>query len=114
MRPFNAPGIHGPARAALSALSALIALYVAGCTTSSPVTMPAEVPPAGRNATLLVSLNDGSIISQTVDIDADICMKSNSSPVTQCLRQGEPVYNPDGRTVIGYRMERSEIELVGR
>lgn len=111
MRPFNASGIHGPARAALSAL---IALCFAGCATPSPDTTAAEASPASRNATLLVSLNDGSIISQTVAIDADICMKSNSSPVTQCLRRGEPVYDPAGQTVIGYRMERSEIELVGR
>ena len=111
MRPSSTPGIHGPARAALSAL---IGLCIVGCATPSPDATVAEVSPAARNATLLVSLNDGSIISQVVDIDADICMKSNSSPVTQCLRRGEPVYGPEGRTVIGYRMERSEIELVGR
>jgi hypothetical protein len=111
MRSSNAPGFHGPARALLAAL---FGLWIAGCAMPSTDSTVAEVAPASRNATLLVSLNDGSIISQTVDIDADICMKSNSSPVTQCLRRGEPVYDPDGGTVIGYRMERSEIELVGR
>ena len=111
MRPSRTPGIHGPTCAVLSAL---IAVLTAGCAVPSPDTPPAAAAPANPGATLLVSLNDGSIISQTVDIDADICMKSNSSPVTQCLRRGEPVYGPEGRTVIGYRMERSEVELVGR
>jgi hypothetical protein len=73
--------------------------------TSAPVREP---------ATLLVSLSDGSIISQSIDVDADICMKANASPVTRCLSRGAPVYDSEGITVIGYRMEPTEIELVGR
>jgi hypothetical protein len=119
MRNSNAPRCPFLSLAGLTMAGALLA---SGCTTipatsgddHGVVPVSRVAPPAENSATLLVSLADGSIIGQTAPVDADICMKSNDSPLTQCLTRGAPIYDRSGRTLIGYRMERSEIELVGR
>ena len=61
---------------------------------------------------LLVSLEDGSIVRQTVNLDADICMKSLGSTETNCLTQGDPVVN-DAGIVVGYEMLPETIQLQG-
>lgn len=71
----------------------------------------ASAPPADDSTLLLVSLSDGSIISQRIEADADVCMKSNASPATTCLSRGEPLMDTTGQLVIGYQMERTEIDL---
>ena len=87
--------------AAISALSLLM-----GC--SAP-----PVKDVDRPTMLLVSLQDGSIIGQEIDADADICMKANETSLTTCLKRGEPVLDIGAESVIGYRMEQTEIHLVG-
>ena len=81
-------------------------LLVAGCAT------PPKLEP-GSDAMLLVSLRDGSIIQQRIQTDADICMKANDSSLTSCLKRGAPLLDASGQAVIGYEMERTEIQLVG-
>ena len=62
-------------------------------------------------ALLLVSLEDGSIIRQDVNLDADVCMKTIDNVATTCFTQGEPIFSEDHLQIIGYEMERSEISL---
>ena len=61
---------------------------------------------------LLVSLDDGSIIRQTVDLDAEICIKALDDPKTTCLTQGEAIVNNNG-VVVGYEMLTETISLKG-
>jgi hypothetical protein len=63
---------------------------------------------------LLVSLQDGSIVGQEIDADADICMKANEESLTTCLKRGDPVLGNGGQSIIGYRMEQTEIHLVAQ
>ena len=65
-------------------------------------------------ALLLVSLDDGTVIKQTIDSDADICFKVNSEALTTCLTEGAPVIDPNSDTVIGYEMIEARIDLVAR
>lgn len=60
---------------------------------------------------LLVSLEDGSVIRQDIDIEADVCMKVNGEAATTCFTRGEPILSDDNVHIIGYRMDRSEISL---
>lgn len=75
-----------------------------------------ESPSVARpvDTTLLVSLADGTIVKQTIDVDADICFKLNSSTSTICLTQGEAIVDPLSNAVIGYNMVRAEIDLVAK
>ena len=61
---------------------------------------------------LLVSLEDGSIIRQTISLDADICVKALASPTTTCLTRGDAIVNHRG-DVVGYEMLSQEIMLQG-
>jgi hypothetical protein len=82
-------------------------LLVAGCAST------VQVPNAREPQTmLLVSLSDGSIIRQEIDVEAEVCLKTNGDPLTTCLTSGEPVYAADGKSVIGYRMQAQEIQLL--
>lgn len=92
--------------AGLAAAGCLTLALVGGCAAQSP-----SAPP-GYGTMLLVSLSDGSIIRQEIDVDADVCMKGNSEPLTTCLKRGEPVYDADGQSIVGYRMQREEIQLI--
>jgi len=79
---------------------ALFLLLVSGCA-SQP----------RPQALLLVSLDDGSVIRQDIDLDADVCMKVNDDAATTCYTRGDPILSADQLQVIGYRMDRSEISL---
>ena len=68
---------------------------------------------AEHSTILLVSLEDGSIVRQTVELGADICVKALESATTTCLTQGEPIVNNSG-IVVGYEMLAETIELQGR
>ena len=71
-------------------------------------------PPAEPQQTLLlVSLQDGSVIQQTVDLGADICFKTNGDSATTCLTRGEPIIDAEAG-IIGYQMNSSQIDLVPR
>ncbi len=71
-------------------------------------------PDASRETVLLVSLDDGSVIKQTIRSNADLCFKKNSDSATTCLTQGAPVYDPETNAVIGYEMIEDRIELVAK
>lgn len=69
---------------------------------------------APRETILLVSLDDGSVIMQTIQTPANICFKQNSSSTTTCLTQGAPIFDAGSDTVIGYEMIEDEIQLVAK
>jgi len=63
---------------------------------------------------LLVSLDDGSVIMQTIDSGADVCFKKNTDSSTTCLRQGSPIIDPATNTVIGFEMIEEQIDLIAK
>lgn len=94
-------------------LLALCALFATA--SASDETQDADVtisPDAPRETVLLVSLEDGSVIKQTIRSSADLCFKKNSESRTTCLTQGAPVYDRDTNAIIGYEMIEDHIELV--
>lgn len=102
----------------------LLPLVLSACSTSAPiveVTRPSGQLMAtniaygpGEDTMLLVSLEDGSVIKQTISIDADICFKQNSHSSTTCFTQGSPIVDPVTDAVIGYEMIEDHIDLVAR
>lgn len=100
--------------------SLVVALAVSACSnhgatparsTDSTASLSSIVP---RETVLLVSLEDGSIIKQTINSSADFCFKSNSASTTTCLTQGEPVIDPATNTVVGFKMIEDRIDLVAK
>jgi len=85
-------------------LSALAAI-VTGCASAAPSREPVH------NAVLLVGLEDGSMISQEIQVDAEICFKANDDSATTCLSRAGPIMSADGQHIIGYHMSRTEIDL---
>jgi hypothetical protein len=69
-------------------------------------------PATTHDTILLVSLDNGSVIMQTIKTSADLCFKKNSDSSTTCLTQGEPVIDPATDTVIGFEMIENHIELI--
>lgn len=67
-----------------------------------------------NEAMLLVSLDDGTVIMQTIDSPASICFKLNSETATTCLSQGAPLVDPTTDTVIGYEMIEERIDLYAK
>ncbi len=63
---------------------------------------------------LLVSLEDGTVIKQIINVDADICFKQNASSATTCLTQGDPIIDAATNTVIGFKMIEDQIELIAK
>lgn len=63
---------------------------------------------------LLVSLDDGTVIRQTIDIDADLCFKNNSESSTICLSQGEAIVDSATNRIIGFEMIEDRIDLVAK
>ena len=63
---------------------------------------------------LLVSLEDGTVIKQTIASDADFCFKQNSVSSTICLTQGAAVVDPDSNTIVGFEMIEDRIDLVAQ
>lgn len=97
-------------------LIALGLTFLAACShapVQTDVANSAATATDGDHSTiLLVSLEDGSIVRQTVALDADICIKSLDSTVTNCLTQGEAIMNNLGQ-IVGYEMHPETIELQG-
>lgn len=94
---------------------------LAACASNHPAVMhqsaaiteePAE--PARPEALLLVSLEDGQLVMQHVDVDADFCMKSNADPQTRCFKRGEPIYDADASTIVAYHLESRNLDLHAR
>lgn len=67
-----------------------------------------------RETTLLVNREDGSVIRQTINVDADFCFKNISSSETTCFSQGEAIINPETDLIVGYEMIEDHIELIPR
>lgn len=81
--------------------------------TTDLATAPA-VEPSRSEALLLVSLDDGTVIMQTIESAASVCFKLNSEASTTCLSQGAPLIDPTTETVIGYEMIEQKIELYAK
>lgn len=73
---------------------------------------PLSAAAAPRETILLVSLEDGSVIKQTISSDAELCFKMNSESSTTCLTQGAPVIDPATNTIVGFEMIEDHIDLV--
>ncbi len=73
-----------------------------------------STPDYHRETVLLVSLEDGTIIRQTINSGADVCFKKNWDSATTCLTQGDPVVDPVTNAVIGFEMIEDHIELVAK
>ncbi|MGB5245385.1 MAG: hypothetical protein WBM54_12415 [Woeseia sp.] len=107
----------------MSLLSALmLATLLGACSTTADRTHAivdakndarALQPVATANETLLlVSLEDGSVIMQTINSDADICFKQITDSSTTCLIQGAPILDPVTQAVIGFETTEAHIDLV--
>ncbi len=96
-----------------------LALAMAACSTPSATATPTNVeslqsPGAPHETILLVSLEDGSVVKQTISSDADLCFKLNSQSTTTCLTEGEPVIDPVTNTVVGFKMIEEHIDLIAK
>ncbi|MGI9272938.1 MAG: hypothetical protein ACR2QT_14265 [Woeseiaceae bacterium] len=95
-------------------------LAASACSTQPPSSNPVTdithtYPPAApQEAILLVSLEDGSVIKQTISSNADLCFKMNSESTTTCLTQGAPVIDPVTNTIVGFKMIEEHIDLVAK
>ena len=99
--------------------SLLGACGTTGVTSSSvePMSLRASETPSPattHDTILLVSLNDGTVIMQTIDASADVCFKKNSDSATTCLTQGVPVIDSATNTVIGFEMIETHINLIAK
>ena len=92
-----------------SLLAAAIAL--SGCSSRM---ITAQQPASDREAVLLVSLEDGSVIKQTIESSADVCFKTSTASSTTCFTQGAAIISPDTDVVIGFEMIEDHIDLVAK
>ena len=90
-------------------LASAFALF--GCSTN-PTT--AQHPSSVRETVLLVSLEDGSVIKQTINSNADLCFKTSTASSTTCFTQGAAIVSRDTNTVIGFEMTEFQIDLVAK
>lgn len=101
-------------------VASLLALpvFFGGCSTNGVMPAGDETATlsstAQRETILLVSLDDGSVIKQTISSNADFCFKSSAQSYTTCLTQGEPVIDPVSNAVIGFEMIEDHIELIAK
>lgn len=65
-------------------------------------------------AILLVSLEDGTVIKQTISVDADVCLKESTSSSTLCFTQGDAIFDAATNTLIGFEMIEERIDLVAK
>ena len=86
------------------------ALAVSGCSSS----MTARQPSSDRETVLLVSLEDGSVIKQTIESSADLCFKTSTASSTTCFTQGAAIVSPDTDAVIGFEMIEDHIDLIAK
>ncbi len=102
-------------------LTLAVAAALTACSTAAPLldrsNVQADVistPPLEtltNETMLLVSLDDGTVIKQTINLTADVCFKMNSSSETTCLTQGEAIVDPDTNSIVGYEMIEDKIDL---
>lgn len=100
-----------------SAFAAPALLFMVACNNLStqPESMTAVDTYTGEehSTMLLVGLDDGTYVRQTLLLDADICIKELNKPTTICLKQGEAIVDNSG-AVLGYEMLPETIELKSR
>ncbi len=102
---------------AVAVVSQACSTYMRSSLSVSKEEIPSETSDSAvsaRETLLLVSLEDGSIIKQTIISSADICFKKNSDSATTCLTQGAPIFSPETDTVIGFEMIEDHIDLVAK
>ncbi|MDX2410478.1 MAG: hypothetical protein QNK16_00635 [Woeseiaceae bacterium] len=90
---------------------------VAPSTSVEPISLSApEILSQGttHSTILLVTLDNGSVIMQTINASADLCFKRSSDSSTACLTQGEAVMDPATNTVIGFEMIEDNIDLIAK
>lgn len=106
--------------ASLLPLAAILGACSSYGVTSAPTAAPTQAvsvslsPTEPRETILLVSLDDGSVIKQTISSNADLCFKSSLASATTCLTQGAPVIDPVSNAVIGFEMVEDHIDLVAK
>lgn len=88
--------------------------YLPATTTPGPMPLTTISANQSKDTILLVSLEDGSVIMQTIKSGADICFKQNSDSATTCLTQSAPIIDPASNTVIGFEMTEEQIQLIGK
>lgn len=102
----------------MKALVLLGAIMLGACASNHPLAVHEPVPEqrvaTEDGALLLVSLSDGQLVLQHIDVDADVCMKSNAHPETRCFKRGEPIYDADAVTIVAYRLESRDMDLHAR
>lgn len=104
----------------MKALVLLSSLGLAACASTQSFSSHQPAPPIEPIATsmhqalLLVSLADGQLVLQDIEIDAEFCMKSNASPETRCFKRGEPIYSADSSTIIAYEAVAQDLDLHAR
>jgi len=104
------------------ALTAPALLVGGGVNDATPAASPISVqqattkldPANSKETILLVSLDDGSVIMQTISTSADICFKQSTTSSTTCLTRGEPVVDPSTNAIIGFEMIEDQIDLVAK
>ncbi len=93
-------------------------LLLGACASNFPVEdkqpQAAATTASHPGALLLVSLEDGQLIMQHIDVDAEFCMKSNADPATRCFARGAAIYDPTTDTVVAYQLETSELDLYAK
>jgi hypothetical protein len=108
----------------LSAAMLPVLVSLVACSTAATAPQPSPdharqvdvtlSPDSSQDTVLLVSLEDGSVIMQTIHSSADLCFKMITDSTTTCLTQGAPVYDPATDTIIGFEMIEDQIELVAK
>ncbi len=102
----------------MKALVVLSAALLGACAGTHPLAShsPDQARPAdeANPALLLVSLSDGQLVLQHIDVDADVCMKNNDGPETRCFKRGAPIYDADSSTIVAYQLESRELSLHGK
>ena len=73
-----------------------------------------SLPVTTHDTILLVSLDDGSVVMQTINASADLCFKRNSDSATTCLTRGDPVIDATTNAVIGFEMIENHIDLIAK
>jgi hypothetical protein len=99
-------------------------IVLGGCANGAFSTAPPAVldkdlvgilaPDLPHETMLIVSLDDGSVIKQTIQSTADLCFKKLADSATTCLTQGAPIVDPVTAAVIGFEMVEARIDLVAK
>ena len=103
---------------------AIVIILLGGCSSNVPLSdnygsQTLSDPIAGElvnsgGTTLFVSLGDGSIIAQIIDVSADFCFKQNSATSTICFTKGDAIFDTRTNEFVGYEMIEDRIELIAK